>query len=292
VRWKLLFALLAALLLAACSQSSERVVIGSKPFNEQYILANMIAILLEENGYKAEVKEGLGGTLVNYEALKRNDIQLYVEYTGTAYNVILRKQPPELWDQQYIFDEVKKGLLEADGVVVVAKLGFRDDYALAVRADWAEENGVEKISDLAEFADQLVFGSDPEFASRPDGLPQIKKVYGFEFKEVKQMEPTLMYEAIKNKQVDVIPAYTTDSRVDLFNLKILEDDKGALPPYDAIIIVNGNTAKDEKLISVLKLLEDRIDTDTMRALNYQYDVEKKDAREIAMSFLKEQGLVK
>nr|1SW2_A Chain A, osmoprotection protein (proX) [Archaeoglobus fulgidus DSM 4304] len=275
-----------------CSQSSERVVIGSKPFNEQYILANMIAILLEENGYKAEVKEGLGGTLVNYEALKRNDIQLYVEYTGTAYNVILRKQPPELWDQQYIFDEVKKGLLEADGVVVAAKLGFRDDYALAVRADWAEENGVEKISDLAEFADQLVFGSDPEFASRPDGLPQIKKVYGFEFKEVKQMEPTLMYEAIKNKQVDVIPAYTTDSRVDLFNLKILEDDKGALPPYDAIIIVNGNTAKDEKLISVLKLLEDRIDTDTMRALNYQYDVEKKDAREIAMSFLKEQGLVK
>nr|1SW4_A Chain A, osmoprotection protein (proX) [Archaeoglobus fulgidus DSM 4304]1SW4_B Chain B, osmoprotection protein (proX) [Archaeoglobus fulgidus DSM 4304]1SW5_A Chain A, osmoprotection protein (proX) [Archaeoglobus fulgidus DSM 4304]1SW5_B Chain B, osmoprotection protein (proX) [Archaeoglobus fulgidus DSM 4304]1SW5_C Chain C, osmoprotection protein (proX) [Archaeoglobus fulgidus DSM 4304]1SW5_D Chain D, osmoprotection protein (proX) [Archaeoglobus fulgidus DSM 4304] len=274
------------------SQSSERVVIGSKPFNEQYILANMIAILLEENGYKAEVKEGLGGTLVNYEALKRNDIQLYVEYTGTAYNVILRKQPPELWDQQYIFDEVKKGLLEADGVVVAAKLGFRDDYALAVRADWAEENGVEKISDLAEFADQLVFGSDPEFASRPDGLPQIKKVYGFEFKEVKQMEPTLMYEAIKNKQVDVIPAYTTDSRVDLFNLKILEDDKGALPPYDAIIIVNGNTAKDEKLISVLKLLEDRIDTDTMRALNYQYDVEKKDAREIAMSFLKEQGLVK
>ena len=292
MRWKLLFALLAALLLAACSQSSERVVIGSKPFNEQYILANMIAILLEENGYKAEVKEGLGGTLVNYEALKRNDIQLYVEYTGTAYNVILRKQPPELWDQQYIFDEVKKGLLEADGVVVVAKLGFRDDYALAVRADWAEENGVEKISDLAEFADQLVFGSDPEFASRPDGLPQIKKVYGFEFKEVKQMEPTLMYEAIKNKQVDVIPAYTTDSRVDLFNLKILEDDKGALPPYDAIIIVNGNTAKDEKLISVLKLLENRIDTDTMRALNYQYDVEKKDAREIAMSFLKEQGLVK
>lgn len=145
MRWKLLFALLAALLLAACSQSSERVVIGSKPFNEQYILANMIAILLEENGYKAEVKEGLGGTLVNYEALKRNDIQLYVEYTGTAYNVILRKQPPELWDQQYIFDEVKKGLLEADGVVVAAKLGFRDDYALAVRADWAEENGVEKL---------------------------------------------------------------------------------------------------------------------------------------------------
>jgi len=289
----LLFALLAALLLAACSQPSEKVVvIGSKPFNEQYILANMIAILLEENGYRAEVKEGLGGTLVNYEALKRNDIQLYVEYTGTAYNVILRKQPPEVWDQQYIFDEVKKGLLEADGVVVVAKLGFRDDYALAVRADWAEENGVEKISDLADFADMLVFGSDPEFASRPDGLPQIKKVYGFEFKEVKQMEPTLMYEAIKNGQVDVIPAYTTDSRVDLFNLKILEDDKGALPPYDAIIIVNGKTAEDEKLISMLKLLEDRIDTDTMRALNYQYDVEKRDAREIAMNFLKEQGLVK
>jgi len=106
------------------------------------------------------------------------------------------------------------------------------------------------------------------------------------------MEPTLMYEAIKNDQVDVIPAYTTDARVDLFNLKILEDDKGALPPYDAIIIVKKDLAANQKLMEVLKKLDGKIDTDTMRALNYLYDVEKKDAREIARNYLVKEGLIK
>lgn len=292
-KYVLMFLLLATLL-SGCAQSEspEKIVIGSKPFNEQYILAQMIALLLEENGFRAEVKEGLGGTLVNYEALKRDQIHAYVEYTGTAYNVILKKKPLEKWDPKVVYSEVEKGLLEKDGVVIAARIGFRDDYALAVKAEWAEENGVKSISDLSKFASKLVFGSDPEFATRPDGLPQIKKIYGFEFKEIKQMEPTLMYEAIKNDQVDVIPAYTTDARVDLFNLKILEDDKGALPPYDAIIIVKKDLAANQKLMEVLKKLDGKIDTDTMRALNYLYDVEKKDAREIARNYLVKEGLIK
>jgi osmoprotectant transport system substrate-binding protein len=251
----------------------------------------MIALLLEDKGYKAEVREGLGGTLINYETLKQDQIHVYVEYTGTAYNVILKLAPPEKWDPNKIFEDVEKDLLERDNVLVAVKLGFRDDYAIAVRADWAEEHGVERISDLAGYADKMVFGSDPEFASRPDGLPQIEKIYGFKFGEIKQMEPTLMYEAIKNKQVDAIPAYTTDARVDLFNLKILEDDKEALPPYDAVIIVKKDFADRTGIVEVLKKLEGKIDTDTMRKLNYLYDVEKKDAKEIARQFLMENGMI-
>lgn len=269
------------------------VVIGSKPFNEQYILAHMIAILLEDNGYKAKVKEGLGGTLVNYEALKKGQINVYVEYTGTAYNNILKLEPPEKWDPDYVYEKSTEEMLKRDGIMTVARLGFRDDYAIAVKKEFAERNGVERLSDLAPYAPKMTLGTDPEFATRPDGLPRIKEIYGFTFGNVKQMEPTLMYEAIKNGQVDAISAYTTDSRVDLFGLKILEDDKGALPPYDAVILVRKDFAdKYPGIVEVLKKLDGLIDTDTMRALNYQYDVEKKDAREIARAFLIEKGLIK
>lgn len=282
--------------LSGCIGQNEEVltiVIGSKPFNEQYILAHMIALLLEENGFKAEVKEGLGGTLVNYEALKRGQITLYVEYTGTAYNNILKLEPPEKWDSDYVYEKSKEEMLKRDGVLTLVKLGFRDDYAIAVKKDFAEENNLKTLSDLAPYAPEMTLGTDPEFATRPDGLPRIKEVYGFTFGEVKQMEPTLMYEAIKNGQVDAISAYTTDARVDLFGLKILEDDKGALPPYDAVILIKKDFAdKYPEVVEVLKKLEGLIDTDTMRALNYKYDVEKKDARDIAREFLIEKGLIK
>lgn len=294
---KVLFALvLFAALTLGCTQSGENagvVVIGSKPFNEQYILAHMMAILLEENGYRVDVKEGLGGTLVNYEALKKGQIQAYVEYTGTAYNNILKLEPPDKWDPDYVYEKSKEEMLKRDGILTVTKLGFRDDYAIAVKKSFAEAKGIEKLSELAPYASELTLGTDPEFASRPDGLPRIKEVYGFTFGDVKQMEPTLMYEAIKNDQVDVISAYTTDSRVDLFGLKILEDDKGALPPYDAVILMKKDFAdKHPEIVEVLKKLDGLIDTDTMRSLNYKYDVEKKDAREIAKEFLVEKGLIK
>ncbi|MDK2946617.1 MAG: osmoprotectant transport system substrate-binding protein [Geotoga sp.] len=289
-------AILVITVLCGCTTQKEEtttIVIGSKPFNEQYIVAHMMAILLEENGYKAEVKEGLGGTMINYEALKKGQIHAYVEYTGTAYNEILKLDPPKEWNPDYIYDKSAEEMLKKDNIITVAKLGFRDDYAIAVKKDLAEKHNLKKLSDLAPYAPDMTLGTDIEFATRPDGLPRIKEVYGFTFGNVKQMEPTLMYEAIKNDEVDSISAYTTDSRVDLFNLKILEDDKGALPPYDAIIIMNKDfTDKHPDVVNVLKKLNGVLDTDTMRALNYQYDVEKKDADKIAREFLTKKGLIK
>ncbi|WP_290596284.1 MULTISPECIES: glycine betaine ABC transporter substrate-binding protein [unclassified Archaeoglobus] len=162
-----------------------------------------------------------------------------------------------------------------------------------MKKNFADMKGIEKLSELAPHAAEMTLGTDPEFATRPDGLPRIKEVYGFTFGAVKQMEPTLICEAIKNDQVDVISAYTTDARVDLFGLKILEDDKGALPPYDAVILLKkGFADKHPEVVEVLKKLEGLIDTDTMRALNYKYDVEKREAREIAEEFLVEKGLIK
>jgi len=225
-------------------------------------------------------------------SLKKTDIDAYIEYTGTAYNVILKLPPLEQWNPEQVYQEVEEGLLEQDQIAIAAKLGFSNDYAIALKANWVEENNIEKMSDLAPYVADLSLATDPEFASRPDGLPQIDKIYGFTFGRVRQMQPTLMYEAIKNNQVDAIGAYTTDARVDLYDLAIVKDDQGALPPYDAIIIVREEFGENEELMEIFKTLEGLIDTETMRHLNKFYDIDKKEAADIARDYLLEQGLIK
>ncbi|HKK82621.1 MAG TPA: glycine betaine ABC transporter substrate-binding protein [Atribacterota bacterium] len=288
----ILVILIFAVLSSLAQTQDKKIVMGSKLFNEQYILSHMIAHLLTDAGYQAEVKTALGGTMINYEALKQGNIDAYVEYTGTAYNVILKFPPLEQWNPEKVYQQVEEGLLEQDQISIAAKIGFSNDYAIALKKDWVEENQITKLSELGPFASDLSLATDPEFASRPDGLPQIDKIYGFTFGRVRQMQPTLMYEAIKNNQVDAIGAYTTDARVDLYNLAIVEDDLGALPPYDAIMIVRKEFAENEELMNIFKILEDQIDTQIMRHLNKFYDIDKKEASDIAREYLVEKGFIK
>ncbi len=240
---------------SACS--GEKIIIGSKPFNEQYILAHMISLLLEEEGLKTEVQEGLGGTLINYEALLQDQIEVYVEYTGTAYSVILELPQKEEWDPEEVYEATEKGLKEQDSIAIAANIGFEDSYGIAVRQEWAEENNIKTIAGLEGYAKDMTIGTDPEFATRADGLPQVEKVYGITFGNTEQMEPTLMYEAIKNGQVDAISGYTTDTRIDRFGLVFLEDNKNALIPYDAIIIMIEETEENREILQALKKLEGR-----------------------------------
>ncbi len=272
--------------------SSETIVIGTKLFQESYITAHMISLLLEEHGYETDVKENLGGTLVNYEALKKGDIHSYVDYTGTIYSQILKKPPLEEWDPELVYNESEQGLLEEDGIVIAASLGFENAYAIAVDEGWAESNEVSTISALAPHAPDMEIGTDPEFATREDGLPQIDRIYGFTFKKYNPMVPGIMYEAIKNEEVDAISAYTTDTRNDLYELKVLEDDQNALPPYDAVVLVSAEFEEEyPEIMAILAELEGRIDSDTMRQLNGEYDIENREARDIARDFLVEEGLI-
>ncbi len=291
--------ILVALIASGCSEKKlnapaekPTVVIGSKLFQESYILAHMAALMLEDAGYETDVIEGMGGTFVNYEALKKDEINTYVEYTGTAYSQILKKPPLEVWDPEVVYTETEKGLKETDKIVVVSTPGFEDAYAIAVKEDWAETNNVTKISDLKKYASQMTIGTDPEFSTREDGLPRIKDVYGIEFKDYKQAVATVMYEAIKIDEVGAISAYTTDTRNEVFNLRVLQDDKNALPPYDAMYIMTEEFATNNPdAVAALKKLDGRIDTDTMRNLNYKFDVEKMEPRDIAREFLIKEGLI-
>ncbi|MCG9479768.1 MAG: glycine/betaine ABC transporter substrate-binding protein [Actinomycetia bacterium] len=286
----LILTLILIFLVVSCS--GQKVSIGSKPFNEQYILAHMIALLVEDQGIETEVQEGLGGTSINYEALKQDQIDAYVEYTGTAYSVILNLPQKETWDPQVVYQESEQGMIENDGIHIAANIGFQDNYGIAVPRDWAQDNNIETISELEAYSQDMAIGTDPEFATRPDGLPQLEKVYGITFGETAQMEPTLMYEAIRNGDVDAISGYTTDTRIDRFGLMFLIDDKNALIPYDAIVLVKEETLNQPEVMEAIEKLEGRIDTDTMRQLNYQYDVDQREARDIARDFLLEQGLIK
>jgi len=272
--------------------TSETIVIGTKLFQESYITAHMISLLLEDRGYNTDVKENLGGTLVNYEALKKGDIHSYVDYTGTIYSQILKKPALEEWDPELVYEESEQGMLEVDGIVIAASLGFENAYAIAVDEEWAESNEVSTISDLAPYAPDMEIGTDPEFATREDGLPQIDRVYGFTFKNYNPMVPGIMYEAIKNDEVDAISAYTTDTRNDLYELRVLEDDQNALPPYDAVVLVSAEFEEEyPEIVAIIGELEGRIDSDTMRQLNGEYDIDGREARDIARDFLVEEGLI-
>ena len=272
-----------------CLDGEDKIVIGGKPFNEQYILGEMIALLLEDKGYSTEIKATLND-LTLFEGIKKGQIDVYIEYTGTAYSQVLKLEPLDTWEPDAVYDAVVDGLAD-EGIDVLFKIGFRDDYAIAVPEVWALNNDVSTISELVPYASNLTFGSDLVFHERDDGLPQLEIVYNLDFGEVRSMEPTLMYEAIKQGEVDAIPPYTTDTRVDLYNLKILVDDKSALPPYETLLLINEDLSENSKIIQALSVLENLIDTDTMRGLNAEFDIEGRDARDIAEEFLISEGLL-
>ena len=274
---------------AGCVDSEEKIVIGGKTFNEQYILPEMIALILEDVGYNTEVKTGLNSQPL-YEGMKDGDIDIYVEYTGTAYSELLGLELIDVWDPSVVYDAVVENLIN-DNIIVLYKLGFEDAYSIAVTDSWAEANNVTNITDLVPFAANLTFGSDLVFHERPDGLPNLQTLYGIEFKEVRSMEPTLMYDAIKNGEVDAIPPYTTDTRVDSYNLRVLVDDQSALPPYEAILLITDALSQDQAIVDAINVLDGVVTAEKMREMNAEWDTEKRNEQDVARDFLIAEGIL-
>ena len=266
------------------------IVIGGKTFNEQEILPAMISLLLEQGGYKTDIKTNLND-LTLFEATKRGDIDIYVEYTGTAYSEVLKLDPPEeTYDQDQIYNDVVDGF-EEEGIIVMFRLGFENAYVISVTEAWGVANNVTTITDLVPYASNLSFGTDYVFANRGDGLLNLEKVYNLKFRNVVSGDPTLMYTSIESGSVEVISAYTTDTRITSFNLRTLDDDQNALPPYEAIVLVRDKIAQDQNISKILTVLANAIDTETMMELNGQYDVDLMEATDIAETWLKDEGLL-
>lgn len=278
---------------AAQSESEKRAIrVGSKNFTEQLILGELMAQLIESRAHlPVEHRFNLGGTMICHKALVHGEIDLYAEYTGTAQTAVL--QQPVISDPSEAYRTVAKDYRERFGLKWLRPFGFNNTYAITVPADQAKQKGWQTISDLREAARTMRAGFTAEFMERPDGYPGLSRAYGFRFGEVLDMDPSLMYEALADGEVDVICAFATDGRIAVYGLKKLEDDLHFFPPYQAAPVIREAVLKENpELLDVLSLLGGRINDRTMQRLNFEVDRNRKSPAQVAATFLKKQGLLK
>jgi len=271
--------------------SKDTIVVASKNFNEQLILGDMEASLIEaKTKIKVTRKLNLGGTNVVFSAMKSKDVDLYVEYTGTGLVNILKK--PTMTDPTKVYNIVKKDFAKDYGFELMNPLGFNNTYVIAVKKDFATKNNLNAISDLAKVSSTLNAGVTMEFANRPDGFPGLQKSYGLNFKNVKGIDGGLRYTALEKGETQVLDAFSTDGLLKKFNLKLLKDDKNFFPPYYAVPIVRADTLKKyPELKGVLHLLDGKITDDDMRNMNYKVD-NGAQSRTVAEDFLRSKNLIK
>ncbi len=252
-------------LFAATSAPAYR--IGAKNFSEQYILAQLMARRLEATGARVAIRDDLGSATI-YRALAAGEIDAYIDYSGTLWaNVLGRADNP---GRAQVLAGLKTALARRDGVRLLGPVGFENAYALAMRADRARALGIASLDDLAGKAPNLVLGSDLEFLSRPE-WKSVQGVYGLKFRRLVSYQPTFMYRALADGEVDVISAFSSDGRIEADGLTVLPDPRHALPPYDAVILISPNRAHDKRLLAALAPLVGAIDVAAMRAANYSVD---------------------
>jgi len=255
-------ALVAATLVPSLARTQSTTIVGAKTFTEQYVLAALMAQRLRAAGLAASSREGLGSNVI-FAALASNDIDVYVDYSGT------------LWANQFHRTDVKprqelladlKATLARQKITLLGELGFENAYALVMPKKRAEALGIRSIADLASRAGTMSIAGDYEFFSRPEwaGLQQ---AYGLAFRAQRQMQPDFMYAAVASAEVDVIAGYTSDGLIAKYDLVVLEDSKHAIPPYDAIVLTSPKRGQDQVFHAALAPLLGRIDIATMREAN-------------------------
>jgi osmoprotectant transport system substrate-binding protein len=254
------------------------------------VLAELYAQALEANGIKVERKLNLGGTLIAHKALEEKQIDFYPEYTGTILIAVMKQEP--MTDQKAVYDKVKADYA-ARGLVVLNEAPVNNTYNMVVRPETAAQYKLETLTDLTKVAKELKLGAGPEFRDRKDGLPGLKAKYGMEFKEDLQMAIGLRYQALANKQVDVVNGYATDGMISALKLKRLKDDKNLWPPYYVVPVVRKDALDaNPKIAEVLNRVSATLSEATMAELNYKVDGDKMEPRDVAQDFLKSKGLVK
>lgn len=264
---------------AAAAQTGfgdEPVIIGAKAFTEQYILAEVMGARLEAAGAEVRRRDNLGSTVV-FDALASGEIDVYVDYTGTLWNNILQRGAPV--ERHLMYAEVSAHLLNEYGILTLGRLGFENAYSIAVRRDFAEANDLSTIADLARL-DTLSVGADAEFFVRPE-WSRLRSGYQIRGARERSMDAAFLYRAVGEGAVDAVTAYTTDGRIDALDLVILGDPLGALPPYDAVILISPQAAQRPAVANALSPLIAAIDADLMRRANAVVDLDRRSVDEAA-----------
>jgi osmoprotectant transport system permease protein len=250
------------------SLTGRRITIGAKGFTEQYILSEFLAGYLRERGARVELLQGMGTTIL-FEALKNNSVDIYFEYTGTIWSAIMKRDnfPP----RRPMLIEIEHMLYRDHRILSMGSVGFENAYGLGMRRSQADSLGIRNIGDLARHASSLRFAGDQEFFSRAEWR-NVRDAYGLVTGSRHSMDSTFMYQAVRDGEVDVISAYTTDGRIDAYDLIVLDDPLQGFPPYDTIILLSPDAQKIPELVRALAPLINTISEAAMRDANRQVDL--------------------
>jgi osmoprotectant transport system permease protein len=255
-------AMVAATLALTVTRSQSSYIVGAKTFTEQYVLSALIAQRLRAAGLPASSREGLGSSVV-FDALASNDIDVYVDYSGTLWANQFHRS--DILPREALLTELKTTLTRQD-ITLLGQLGFENAYALVMPRKRAEQQGIRTVADLASRAAGMSIAGDYEFFSRPEWAG-LRKAYGLSFRAQRQMQPDFMYAAVASGEVDVIAGYTSDGLIAKYDLVVLDDIKHAIPPYDAVVLLAPKRANDQALRAALQPLLGKVSIATMREAN-------------------------
>lgn len=272
---------------------SEPIKIATKPMTEQYILGEILKQLIEnKTDYKVEVTKGIGGGTSNiHPAMEKGEFDLYPEYTSSGWVMVLGHQAGEVADEEMLA-KLQEEYSEKFGMTWVGLYGFNNTYTLAVRKEIADQYQLKTCSDLAKVSGELVFGGNPDYIERADGFQGVCEAYGMAFKDVKDIDIGLKYEAMGKGDIDVTNGFTTDAQISRDDVVALEDDKGYQVNYYCSTVVRKDALeKYPQLEETLMLMNGILSDQEMAELNYQVEVDGKDEADVARDFLIQKGLI-
>ena len=284
---------LLVVVLGGCGSKKE-VIISGKPWTEQFILPYILGLVIKEHtDYDVTYKEGLGEVAILTPALDKGEIDLYVEYTGTGLMDVLEEETEPGESAESVYERVKAGYEETYQVTWLEPLGFENTYTLAYASDSGVEG--ETYSELAEYSqnNEMVFGAPHAFYERVgEGYEDLVKEYPFEFNDTKSLDANIMYDAVKEGEVDLIPGFTTDSRLQLFDLVTTVDDRQFFPIYDAVPLIRQDILEEmPDLEEVINKLAGQISEEEMLKMNARVDIDDEQPEDVARDFLIEKGLI-
>lgn len=269
---------------------AQTITIGHKNFTEQRIMGQMYSLLVEKHtDLDTRVLE-FGGTQIAFEALRKGEIDMYPEYTGTAYSSIFNQV--EILGSDETYEYINTNLEKEYGMKMLKPLGFNNTFAFLAKPELLNKYNIKKISDLKKFSDQFEIASDNEFLDRADGLPGLEKAYDLDFRGTKGMDYGLLLTALNSDQVDISVGYATDGRISKYGFQIIEDDKNFFPAYFVAPMINKNFEKDyPECYEAFSLLEGSLSDIEMQELNLKVDDGLMNPREAAREYLSHTGLI-
>nr|WP_133015367.1 glycine betaine ABC transporter substrate-binding protein [Clostridium cuniculi] len=276
-----------------CSNKSDTIKIATKPMTEQFILGEMIKLLIEDNtDLNVEITKGIGGGTSNiHPAIVKGDFDLYPEYTGTGWSFVLKEDG--IPDDETLYKELQEKYKNNYDLSWIGLYGFNNTYGLVIRKDLSEKYNIKTYSDLAKYSEDLTFGAEYDFYEREDGFDALCEEYGMSFKKSVDLDIGLKYNAINSKEIDVMNVFTTDGQLADSDVVLLEDDKNFYQTYYCgTVIRNDILKKYPELEEVLMKMNNILTESEMAELNYRVESKKEDEKKVAEDFLRDKGLLK